>query len=939
MNAFIPTLSLIVFYAIALFIISNIVERHVEKNGKSLVNNATIYTLSLAVYCTSWTFYGSVGSASKSGMLFLTIYLGPTLSIILWWKILRKLVRIKENYRITSIVDFISARYDKSISLGIIAGFLVMLGSIPYIALQLKSIISTIHIMSDVPNTQTTSSSIIGWFVVAMMSGCSIIFGIRKLNSSERHPGMIFVLAVECLVKLVAFLAVGIFVTYGLNNGLDDILGKINQVVNDKYNYMGTSSLNDFLVFATYTLMAFSAILFLPRQFHVAVVENSNENHIKKARWLFPLYLFLINIFVLPIAIGGELAGLPLTSADSFVLKLSMMSKSTLMLYLTFIGGFSAAAGMIMITTVTVSTIMTNNLLLPFIQSFSFLSFLNRYLLQVRWFCAAVFISTSYLYVQVVGSKYALVAMGMVSFAAALQFMPVILGALFWKRGSKTGATLGLSGGFTLWFVTLIIPAFVKSNWLPQELLTEGIFGLSFLRPEALFGLDQFHYLTHACFWTMLFNIGGYIIGSIYFPGSKNEQKLAQDFYEALPSENYEHLDFDDIDLSIPMKDKVIKTQNVLKKFLENEKVENMIQSTLNKFFISEDSIVSIVQFNEFYNEIEKQLSGSLGSAGAHNALKDGQIFSEDEENRLTEFYSSFFSSMKINPKELNKKISLYKEKEKLMQQETLLLEEMIKKKSEELEVQKNLTFHASKMSALGEMAGGIAHEINNPLTIIGSTTRIIKKLVERENIEADMISKKCDDIDRTIIRISKIISGLRTISRDASEEKFEKASLHTIFEDVLALCAEKFKHNNVALEVDLKESAFHETIDCRQVQLSQVFLNLIGNAYDAIEELQGDKWIKVSTKNLDDKIEIRFRDAGPGIPQEVQDKIFQPFFTTKEIGKGTGLGLSLSNSIIKSHNGDFYIDNKESTTCFVVIIPKNQINNNTNEKNYEQAQ
>lgn len=283
--------------------------------------------------------------------------------------------------------------------------------------------------------------------------------------------------------------------------------------------------------------------------------------------------------------------------------------------------------------------------------------------------------------------------------------------------------------------------------------------------------------------------------------------------------------------------------------------------------------------------------------------------------------YRPFMSKLLKRIEELEKEIELFKEKDLLMQKEFEALQITIFQKTQELDEQRNLTFQASKMSALGEMAGGIAHEINNPLTIISTTNRKMRRLAE-EGITDPAIYYKCfDSIDHTVSRITRIINGLKTVSRDSTNENFRHVKLIEMFEDVLALCGEKFKDKGVYLRIDLKDRVYQTDIFCKRVQLSQVLWNMLENSYDAIENLS-EKWIEIDCHLEGKQLTLRFTDSGPGIPKNIEDKIFQPFFTTKEVGKGTGLGISLSHAIIKNHGGNLYLDKKSKNTSFVVTLP-----------------
>jgi Na+/proline symporter/signal transduction histidine kinase len=919
-----PSINLVVVsifvYVLILFGVAYIGESSRKKNHK-IHDNALIYSLSLAVYCTSWTFYGSVGTAANNGLLFLAVYLGPMISTIAWSSVLTKLIRIKNKFRITSIVDFVSARYDKSEGLGMVASFLLIFGMIPYIALQLKAIIKTIHLISNTPQNTFANGDHIGLYVVLMVSLCTIFFGIRKLSATERHPGMVLVLVFESLVKLAAFLTIGIFVTYFMNHGIDDLLSKLPTINSANFTFMGSDGNTDSITWITYLILSASAVLFLPRQFHIAVIENTNENHVQTAKWLFPLYLFLINIFVLPIAIGGVLAGLDIVNADYFVLLLSQIGNNKIFSLFIFLGGFSAATGMIMLETMTISTIITNNVLLPISSRFKNLSWMTKHLLKLRWLAAVSFILGSYFYMEVVGEKNALLAMGMISFVASLQFVPIILGSLFWKDGSKTGAYAGLSLGAILWFYTLIIPSFIKSGWLSENILKEGAFGVALLIPESQMGLYGLHPLSHAVFWTMLLNVGAYVTVSILYPPSESEQQIAEDFVNPKPSELLDEVYLDESHDIILLEEKVNVFYRVLVNYFSENKSNMIIQQSLNQLKINLKTHISILKLAELYDELEKIMAGFIGTAAAHHALQKAGVFSTGEREDISKIYGNLLASMKINPNELKKQIFLNQEKEKIMLQETRQLEAIIQKKTLELEEQKNVNFHISKMSALGEMAGGIAHELNNPLTIISSSNQVIRKLVEKGTIDKDLFLKYCNYIDKTITRISKIIIGLKTVSRDATNEDFLPTTIGNIIDDVVSLCGEKYRAAGNELRFNLNDPIFQTEISCRRVQISQVILNLLSNSYDAIEFLP-ERWIQIDCAIKDERLVLRFIDSGSGIPKDIQEKIFLPFYTTKEVGKGTGLGLSISNSIINNHNGNFYIDNDCLNTCFVMILP-----------------
>lgn len=680
-------------YMFSLFLIALWVERK-SLIGKSPANNPLVYSLSLAVYCTAWTYYGSVGKAATSGMLFLAIYLGPTLAIFLSWIILRKMVRLKTTHRITSIADFISVRYNKSQPLAALVTIIALVGSMPYIALQLKAVISTFGILTvpmagDPLAADLTALSWIdrhvGPLVVALMILFTIILGVRRLDPTERHEGMMTALAVECLVKLVAFLAAGIFVTYFIYDGLGDIFFRLSESPFQNLTEFGGEESSPYLTWMSYLILSMSAILFLPRQFHVAVVENSDEKHIRTAMWLFPVYMLLINIFVFPIAVGGLLKGYPVQEADTFVLSLPLRHGAPWLTLLVFIGGVSAAAGMIMISSMTMSIMITNHLMLPFVGWFRRLDFLKHHILRCRWAAVAGFILIGYWFEERIGESYMLVNIGLISFAAVLQFAPATLGGLFWRQGNKTGAILGLSTGFLIWGYTLLLPSFIKSGWMPYRLIEDGPWGIEFLKPEQLFGLQGFDPLSHTVFWTLLFNSGLYVLGSLYFERSPKEQSLAEEFVGVMEAAIPLHRAVSEREAYIDVKSKKKEIEDLLSQYFSRAEAEMILEKGLSAAGIGDENRISIVELVELHSEVEKSLAGSIGSAAAHKALREGILFTPREARELSEIYGEILVDLKVTPTDLKRRIDYYQEKEMLLTRQAAELEEKIKEREREI--------------------------------------------------------------------------------------------------------------------------------------------------------------------------------------------------------------------------------------------------------------
>jgi Na+/proline symporter len=398
--------------------------------GRSIISNPYIYTFSIAVYCTGWTFYGSVGRAASTGAGFLPIYLGPTLAATVWWIVLRKIIRLSKVNHITSIADFVSSRYGKSSVIGGLVTVISVVGIMPYIALQLKAISASFSVLFYYNSGNAGELSIshdTALYVAMILALFSILFGTRHIDVTERHEGMVAAIAFESIVKLLAFSAVGIYVTYVLFEGPLDLFGQAEHIP-DIAKLMSMESVpGGYASWFALTFISMTAIMFLPRQFQILVVENVNEEHVRTASWLFPLYLLAINIFVLPIAIGGLMffqSGS--VDADMFVLTMPLESDQHALALFVFIGGLSAATGMVIVETIALSTMLCNDLIMPVLLRFELLrrDDMGKVLLSIRRGSIVLILFLGYMYFRLIGGSYALVTMGLVSFAAAAQFAP-----------------------------------------------------------------------------------------------------------------------------------------------------------------------------------------------------------------------------------------------------------------------------------------------------------------------------------------------------------------------------------------------------------------------------------------------------------------------------------------------------------------------------------
>jgi len=510
-------LALSVGYVGLLFALAYYGDRRAQARGRAKAK-PLIYSLSLAVYCTSWTFYGSVGLAAKTGYDFLAIYVGPILVFALGWPLVGRLIRISKSHNITSIADFIAARYGKSQPLAAVVTVIAALGTLPYIALQLKAVSTSFTVLMSYPavDLATTASQpapVYTALVVALLLALfAVLFGTRHIDATEHNEGMILAIAFESMVKLVAFVAVGVFVTWGMFSGFDDLAGRVWQ--QPALHHLFLDGI-DGTGWVTMSVLAVAAILCLPRQFHVTVVENTEPRDLRKAAWLFPLYLIAINVFVIPIAVAGLSTFPQGVDGDMFVLALPLAARHVAFAIVAFIGGLSAATGMVIVSSIAISKMVSNDLVMPIVLRGRRLGLAERrdmgqLILRIRRAAIFAILLLGYCYYRLIGDSLALASIGLLSFAAIAQFAPALLGGLVWHGANVKGALAGILAGFLMWAYTLLLPSLAQAGWAPASLLLDGPFGIALLRPQELFGL-RFDPLTHGVFWSLLANIGCFV--------------------------------------------------------------------------------------------------------------------------------------------------------------------------------------------------------------------------------------------------------------------------------------------------------------------------------------------------------------------------------------------------------------------------------------------
>lgn len=501
-----------------LFAVAYFGDRYAKRRKSERQGRPTIYALTLGVYCTSWTFYGSVGLSTTTGLDFLAVYLGPIVVFAFGRPLISRIIKLSKSQNITSIADFLAARYGKNPYVAAVVTVIAVAGVLPYIALQLKAVSQSAATLIASPGASAFLPGIdpfsdITFIIAISMAVFAILFGTRHIDATEHQEGLMLAIATESVVKIGAFLLVGSFITYSMYNGIGPLIDRAAQkpeiISLFARGFHGGTWL-------TVTFLSSVCIILLTRQFHVTVVENNAEREVGRASWMFPLYLIAINIFVVPIALAGlltfEKGG---ADADMFVLALPMSQDAKFVTVLAFLGGLSAATAMVIVETVALSIMVCNDLVMPIILHRRQLGLADRQdmgavLLNIRRFAIFGILLLAYLFYRLVGDTYGLATIGLLSFAAIAQFAPAFFGGLVWRGATARGAIAGILVGFAVWTYTLLIPYFVKAGLMAPDILQHGLFGLSFLRPQSLFFVS-FDPLTHGVVWSMLVNTLTYI--------------------------------------------------------------------------------------------------------------------------------------------------------------------------------------------------------------------------------------------------------------------------------------------------------------------------------------------------------------------------------------------------------------------------------------------
>lgn len=877
------------------------------KSGRSLIRSPIVYTFSLAVYCTSWTFYGAVGTAARRGLEFITIYTGPTIVFLGWWFVLRKVVRISKTQRITSIADLIASRYGKSALLGMLVTVIALVGTMPYIALQLKAVSSTFAVLVNYDGfadfaaaaaAAETPRSILAdvAFITAVgMALFAILFGTRHIDANEHHEGMVVAIAFESCVKLLAFLAVGLFVVIAIGPGLG--FGETQLAHSQAMQGLAHLPQNDHGRFLTMTLLSMAAIICLPRQFHIAIVENVDEGHMRTASWLFPLYLLLMSIFALPIAAAG-LTLLPEgANADYFMLTVPMSEGQRGLAMLAFLGGLSSATAMVVVEAIALSTMVCNDLVVPVLLRIPWLKLdvrgdLTRLLLFIRRTSIFAVLLLGYAYYRVTGEAGALAQIGLVSFAVAAQLAPPILGGLFWKNATRLGAQCGILMGFLTWGYTMLVPLLARSAVLPLTVL-DGPWQIAALRPEALFGLEGWDPLTHAFFWSMTANLGGYILVSLFSRQDPIERIQAIAFVDVFRRPLGEAKIW-------PRSAAVDELYALLQRFIGPDRAARAFSDYSDERggAISDraEADADLIAF------VERLLAGSVGAASARGMVA---------------------SIAKGEPLRFDEVMAILEES-----QQMIAHSREVEQKSLELEhTARELTRANAQLKELDRLKDDflstVSHELRTPLTSIRTFSEILS---DQEEVTGETRQRYHAIIQSETERLTRLLDTILDLTRleqGQADWRMSDIAPDAVLENAVAATGGLFRDARTALQVQIEPAAgpVHGDRD----RLMQVFINLLSNAAKFADAERGR--VSVTGVQTEQGYLAQVTDNGEGIEAHDHQIIFEKFAKagTRNTGRpaGSGLGLTISRHIVEHHGGRIGLrSSKGNGATFFVLLP-----------------
>lgn len=872
----------IILYLGLLFFIAYWAEK---KKSNFWTNNPYIYALSLAVYCTAWTFYGSIGVAANSGLEYMAVYIGPVIIIPAWIYINSKIVRISRVNKISSIADFISLRYGNGRSLGALVAVVCILAVVPYIGLQIKAISETFHQLSQTPESKNIFADT-ATYVVIIIALFSSYYGTRYVDASEKRPGIISALAAESFLKIIFFVILGFYVVYGVFNGFGDIYSQASKLADfvEKNSFKNLESGFNWLLML---LLSMSAIFVLPRQFHTAIVENRSEKHIRTAIWLFPLYMLIFNFFVFPIAWGGKvLFQNEVVNAELFSILIPQKFGNNFISLIVFLGGLSASVSMVIISSIALSIMLSNNVIIPYgwLENFKIKSesINTKTIVNIRKISILILIILAFIFYKYFIVSSSLFSIGLVSFVLVAQLAPAFFGSILWRRGTYSGAISGIIAGVLICYVTLILPNY-SETFRNSEIYQSAFFNsfkISYLSP-----------ISNTFFWSILVNIALFTIVSVNTVGTYRERNYAEIYA--------------DIDDYIRNHEnayiwrgtaQVSDIQKILVRFLGEQKTKQALKIFNLKYNITDQNDTADARFIKFS---ENLLSGRIGTASA-KILIEG-VAKED----------------KISLPEVLKILEESKENISINKQLTEQSQQLMKMSQDLQNANENLVV---KDRQKDEFLDSVAHELRTPITAIRATSEVLLDDDEMPvEIKRDFLENIISESDRLAEIINDILY-LDKLEAGSVALNIEKKNIIQTYQKALKplrnLMEQKHLHHS---EVNLLKNEIYSFDESKMIQ---VFQNILGNAVKFTNE-QG--MIQTKFQEKDGELKISIFNTGKTIPEEDLEFVFDKFYQSKNqnIRKpiGSGLGLAICKNIINAHGGKISVKNKEIGVTFEVFL------------------
>ncbi|MBU1335459.1 MAG: sensor histidine kinase [Alphaproteobacteria bacterium] len=864
-------------YVGLLFVLAYFGDRRARTHKKSFLHSPAVYTLSISVYCTSWTFYGAVGNAARSGLEFLTIYLGPTLVFVGWWFLLRRLVRISHLQRITSVADLLSSRFGKSNRLAVLVTCIAVVGIAPYIALQLKAVTSSIQAVAG--SSEFGQGSLAGiddvglaFGIAAGMALFTILFGTRHVDAKEQHHGVVAAIAFEAVVKLAALVAVGIFVVY-VGGGFENIFSQAAEIgiTMDAENTFDARWL-------TTLGLSVAAIVCLPRQFQVTVVENSDENHLRVASWAFPAYMLLMSLFILPIAVFG-LTRMPAGSnPDMFALTLPMAFGQDALALFAFIGGFSSATSMIILESIALSIMVSNHIIMPLVLRYSSGGSgdgqgMSRMLLIARRFSIVLILSLGFFYFFFTRDSDALAPIGLISFTAIAQFFPAVIAALFWRDASLKAATAAIAAGFVFWVWCSFLPSFESVSPRIALLMSQGPWGISWLRPEAMFGLEGLDPLAHAAFWSLSINVLTLTVVSLLTTQSALERIQASVFVDVFKRGQVARGNF--VRGSATANDLFFVAERVL----GERRAAALFEAEARESGVDPDMLEPSPGF---IGRLERELAGSIGAASAHVMLSKVVSGSEVSLEEMMQMADETQQVIEYS-QQLEKTSAELRSTAQQLEDANVQLRELDSQKDEFL--------------------SQVSHEVRTPMTSIRSFSEI---LLDDQDIDPGQRQHFVSTIHQESLRLTKLLDEILDLSAlERGERAWDNVPIdaEAALDRALTVCEALLRQRG--MKVQLGERAQRTMVEGDADRLCQVFINLISNAVKYNDS--DTPLLHISSTVRAGSYVVDIADNGPGIGKRERKLIFEKFWRgpggVADQG-GAGLGLAISRQIIARMNG-----------------------------------